>query len=196
MNDDDDVINLIKKGDLEGLKSEYISKDGWYLLIAAERGYIDIVDYLIRSRGMNPHREYNFMRTILHHAVINGHLNLVKYLIREFKMNPNNEDVSKCNALHHASTGGYLDIVMFLVDVHGMDPRLKDGDGYNAIRKAYAHDNSSNLDILFYFTKKGYFTDYLSLRNPVKKFLPHSRDKEFNPRLVLNSLGLINIILP
>jgi hypothetical protein len=134
------------------------------------------------------------MRTILHHAAIKGHLNLVKHLIREYKMDPNNKDVSGNNALHHASSGGHLDIVMFLVDVHSMDPRLKDSHGYNAIHCTYRKHNSSNLDILFYFTKKGYFTDYLSLRDPFNKFVPHTRDKEFNPRLVLNSLGLINIV--
>lgn len=138
-------------------------------------------------------------------AVQYGHLEIVKFFIQYCDVDPNSRDISGYDYLQIASKSGYLEIVKYLIQNHYANPYGKyDGkyDGknnsvYNAIQLAFKFHH---LDIMMYFIKMGFLHDtvdlYLTLRlmnNGTMYYLDEKFCKKFYTKMVLQSVGLINI---
>jgi ankyrin repeat protein len=170
--------DLIKNGNIEGIKLKSISKeDTNYLHYASRCGQLNIVKYFIQDIGMDPYVKASFGQNTLQHAAECGHLNVVKFLIQDIGMDPYDKTYHCSNtSLHLASGCGYLNVVKYLMEDYKMNPNDKNKYGQNALY-------NTSLDIIFYFIKLGYLptTDtYL--------------DTEFYTKSVLKALGLINLI--
>ncbi|MDX5507880.1 MAG: ankyrin repeat domain-containing protein [Wolbachia endosymbiont of Hylaeus sinuatus] len=84
------------------------------LHFAAERGYLDIVKYLV-DKEANVDAQDNNGCTPLHIAAQNGHSDLVKYFINQTKVDVNIKSGCGCTLLHFAAEGGNLEAVEYLV---------------------------------------------------------------------------------
>ena len=107
---------------------------------ALERGHFDVVEYLI-EHGANIHAGYDYA---LRHASEYGHLEIVKYLVEHGADIHTYDDY----ALRAASTYGFFEIVKYLVeqgaDIHTLDD--------SALRWASVH---GYFDTVRYLVEQG-----------------------------------------
>jgi ankyrin repeat protein len=173
-----DIYELIKNGDLNGLKTLNPDLNIDHLLNASKFGKLDIVKFLINGWRMNPSEKNTRGSTALHFAAEFGHLHVIKYLIHDCNVNPNiKSGFNESNALYITVAFGYLDVAKYLIHDCNVDPHIETTNGDNTLDAAKF---SCDLTVFFYLIKLGV-----------------SSKKTFNrkiyPRLVLNSLGCINI---
>ena len=107
---------------LESFKvhSNLITNDNKDILLkyAAEKGYFEIVKYLIEECNCDPHL---CLEHALRRAVRNGHFEIVKYLIETHHCDPH---VESEDALRWAVENGHLKIVKYLIETHKCDPHI------------------------------------------------------------------------
>jgi len=84
------------------------------LMNAAVIGKLDVVQYLIDIKGIQPDAE------VLASAAVSGKLDLVRYLIDVKGIQPDTE------VLASAAASGKLDLVQYLIDVKGMQASVAD----------------------------------------------------------------------
>ena len=60
--------------------------------VAAERGHIEVIKFLLRLFGERVHEKANDSSTMLHLAAHMGHCQVVCYLIDEVQMDPQDRD--------------------------------------------------------------------------------------------------------
>lgn len=124
--------------------------DGTFLLfLAAEKGYFDIVKYLIEN-GANVNEKVDNSRTPLHTAAEKGYFNIVKYLI-ENGANVNEKNANGRTALRHAAYNGHLGVVQYLV-AHGAKVDTKDTWRCTALHYAAWY---GYLEIVKYLVEQG-----------------------------------------
>ncbi|KAK4058123.1 hypothetical protein OIO90_000862 [Microbotryomycetes sp. JL221] len=85
------------------------------LHLAAGRGYVKMVQYLVEDAGALPEVEDSEGETALHKASYRGHLNVCQYLI-ERGVSVNVADRDGWTPLHNAASRGWLDIARLLAD--------------------------------------------------------------------------------
>ncbi|WP_353289200.1 ankyrin repeat domain-containing protein [Wolbachia endosymbiont (group A) of Paraperithous gnathaulax] len=118
------------------------------LHFAAERGYLDIVKYLV-DKEANVDAQDNNGCTPLHIAAQNGHSDLVKYFINQTKVDVNIKSGCGCTLLHFAAEGGNLEAVEYLVG-KGANANVRDNWGYTPLHSA---TERGYLDIVRYFVE-------------------------------------------
>ncbi|KAL4075965.1 hypothetical protein J3A83DRAFT_4089165, partial [Scleroderma citrinum] len=151
----------VQSGDLEpfALANDASSRTGFTPLhSAANRGYFEVVQWLIEECGAMPDLEDREGETALHKAALHGHLAIVQYLL------PNRADVHASDAdgwtaLHNACSKGYLDVVIWLCEsggaaneingVKGVDLRSK--GGWTPLMNAAS---KGHLPVILYLLKK------------------------------------------
>ncbi|XP_068085881.1 26S proteasome non-ATPase regulatory subunit 10 [Anabrus simplex] len=110
------------------------------LLLAAELGHVDVVQYLVADAGACLDVADNAKgRSALHWAACSGHCHVVKYLVNEVKMNASEKTALLETPLHLAAEGGFLDVVRFLVEVGKVNVHDKDFMGMSAAHFAAKH---------------------------------------------------------
>lgn len=144
------IRNAIKMGDINEVK-QLIGDDneilnamtsfGTWLHVAAKRGHLEIVEYLI-SKGIDIDvKGGTFDASALNLAAGEGHMEIVKYLIE----NGAELDVSlaKRNPLFGAIYGGHKEVAEFLVE-KGIDISIR-----------YTGENIKNMDAYEYARQFG-----------------------------------------
>lgn len=115
------------------------------LHLAAERGYLDILELLIRSS-----KKINFLtstsETALHHATKANQMSSVEMLLKS-KADPNISSSSQSTCLHEASKRGFTDIAKLLL-ARGASISKLDNLGNSALSLATAHGHQSVVELL------------------------------------------------
>lgn len=134
------IRNAIKQGDFDSLKMlinenpdalNEMTPFGTWLHVAAKRGHLDIVEYLV-DKGLDVNTKGGtFDASALNLASLGGDIETVKYLMSNGAI----MDVSlaKRNPLFSAIQGGHMDVVQYLVEM-GIDITVR-----------YNTDNLSNI---------------------------------------------------
>ena len=87
---------------------------GASLWIAAQKGQVTVIEYLLNQGAADLNETDVDGRTPLHHAAQNGHLAVVKYLLSQSAI-IDTTDNQYATPLSLAAQGGYLEIVNILV---------------------------------------------------------------------------------
>ncbi|XP_044579759.1 uncharacterized protein LOC123261929 [Cotesia glomerata] len=123
------------------------SLNGPPIILAAEKGYADIVDTLLKNNA-DPDIKDDDNRSAIEFAVAKGHLEVVKILFGYTKMKINNKGIDNFTMLHIASQEGYLDIVKYLVE-KGADVHATNKSGSKPIHIAAREGHVSIVEFFF-----------------------------------------------
>ena len=132
------------------LDSQVKDDDGMQLvLIAAEVGAIDVLEYLVKDCGCDLGGVGGTDNSnVLHYSTVNGHFSFIKYIINNYPQytsllhSTNDNDALP---IHYACTSGVIQLVTFLIDVMKCDVTTEDKIGFTCVTWACA---SGNLDLL------------------------------------------------
>ena len=103
------------------------------LMLAAGRGHIDILLYLI-DHGAGVKKKDGHKRTALHYTSERGDLKVVEALLSK-GAEIDVEDEDRCTPLMLAAGRGHIDILLYLID-HGADVKKKNGRKRTALHYA------------------------------------------------------------
>jgi ankyrin repeat protein len=119
------------------------------LILAAQRGYTDLVQLLLKNVITKEDREAKDKKgmTALAWASLNGHLDAVKLLCSK-KASPNEADANGMTPFLHACSAGHLEIVKTLLDC-GANVQSKNKNNETALQL------SKNSDISTLLREKG-----------------------------------------
>ncbi|MBM3198838.1 MAG: hypothetical protein FJZ58_06250, partial [Chlamydiae bacterium] len=139
----------------EGLNQRVpINAKGYYcrtaLMLAAENGKLDIVQYLAEKDGIDLNAKDALGSTALMLAVENG-LDIVRYLAEKDGIDLNAKNKSGLTVLMLAAAGGHLDVVQYLAEKDGIDLNAKRKDGLTVLMLAAGE---GHLDVVQYLAGK------------------------------------------
>jgi uncharacterized protein len=119
------------------------------LILAAQRGYTDLVELLLKNVITKEDRDAKDKKgmTALAWASLNGHLDTVKFLCSK-KAGPNEVDATGMTPFLHACAAGHLEIVKVLLDC-GANIQSRDKNNQTAIQL------SKNSDVSSFLREKG-----------------------------------------
>jgi ankyrin repeat protein len=100
------------------------------LEIAAERGRMDVMTYLVES-GLDPNGKWQMDWTPLHIATASGHHKIVEYLI-ELGGDINSKVFAGSSLLHIAAEEGHVEVVRFLIE-KGLDVNYESTQGWSPL---------------------------------------------------------------
>lgn len=83
--------------------------------IAAVKGYLNIVKYLIEEQSCSPSSLDDTNTTPLYLAASDGHLSIVRYLTLQHNCDPLRLGYNFTNSLHAATAYGHLEVIRFIV---------------------------------------------------------------------------------
>lgn len=136
----DVVFDVIKTGvqstaqlmDIEGLM-QYRDQNGHCVLtIAARTGNLEVVKYLVKSRGMSPMAATaKDGSNALHWSVIKGHLDVTYWLLNN-GADPYVADGVGNNLAHYSACCGMIEMVKYLAKDRHMDMRIVNKKGRDA----------------------------------------------------------------
>ncbi|WP_371367081.1 hypothetical protein SRRS_11870 [Sporomusa rhizae] len=150
-----EILTAVEAGDLEKV-DKLIGSDkerlnfttsvfGTWLHIAAKRGKLNIVKYLIKS-GMDVNRRGGISDSYaINQAITYGHIEIVKYLLSCGAEMDVSDPVR--NPLFDAITDGHVDIVKLLIDT-GIDIYVKYDNGRDALAYAIERGQNEIADLL------------------------------------------------
>ncbi len=98
------------------------------LILAFQRGDLEIAKYFIEEKGVDPFRKSSDGGTLLHCAAWGRNLELIKYLVEEKKLDINAKNCANETILKFACAAGNLEVVQYLVE-NGADINTKDERG-------------------------------------------------------------------
>lgn len=142
----------------EGSRLSYISTP---LHIAAERGYDQIVEYLL-SKGAKSYSKNSYYSTPLHLAVRAGHLSTARILLNHDPSAVHVKSRDSQGMLHIAASAekNSVKLLELLLNLNVLDPFELDNDSKSPLHSAMEADNSSSAQTLIGM--------YPSLGNPEK----------------------------
>ena len=127
-----DVIEYLVS---KGANKTKATHDGCPVHIAAEKGFIQIVQYFIEREDVNIEIAGGYLDwTPLQYACSKNQFNVVKYLISK-GANIDTQDSYLWTPLHYATFSGYTDIIKYLVS-KGANTTLKNRDGNSPLNLA------------------------------------------------------------
>ena len=123
------------------------------LLIAAQEGHLNVVQYLTSLSSCSISiKTRNAGQNALHIASRKGHLGIVKFLVTNVKrLNPNIKDSAGCTSLHIAAQGGSIAIVRFFIEDCKCDPLCVSKKRKTPLHMAAME---GNLEVVDYFVNK------------------------------------------
>ncbi|ORY85384.1 hypothetical protein BCR35DRAFT_313422 [Leucosporidium creatinivorum] len=120
------------------------------LHLAAGRGHLEVVEWLVKEAGAMTELEDGEGETSLHKASHRGHLNVCRFLV-EAGVAVDVADGDGWTPLHNAASRGWLDIARLLVGAGAqIDTRSK--HGYTALMNGAS---KGQLPIVHFLTKRG-----------------------------------------
>ncbi len=124
--------------------------------LAAEKGHLQIVKYLMESKYAVPRCQANADNSCgLRLAAYNGHLDVIRYLMEsEYAVPRCQANARDSGALREAAWNGHLKVVQYLMESKYALPRCKaNADDSCALRKAA---ENGHLDIVRYLMESKY----------------------------------------
>ena len=119
------------------------------LHFAAQKGDMEVVQYLIEHGADIKAQDSIFSRSVIHFAAENGNLETVKYLT-EKGADLLDKDGYGATALHYAAKSNRLNVIKYLVD-QKVDYTATDGRGWTAMHYAAA---GGSIDVIKYLLAK------------------------------------------
>lgn len=104
------------------------------LIYAAQYGYYDIFEILLKHPKINCTISDEKGRNALYHASHEGMTKIVDLILKSKKFDVNKVDSNKSTALHQACSKGYENIVKLLLKEENINLNLQDDDGIFLIR--------------------------------------------------------------
>ncbi|GAA5994703.1 uncharacterized protein JCM10292_004304 [Rhodotorula paludigena] len=117
---------------------------------AAQKGHVDVVQWLIEAAGAMPELEDLEGETPLHKAAHRGHLDVCRFLIAS-GADVNAADNDGWTALHNAASHGWLDVARLLIDA-GASVDQPNKHRYTALMNAAA---KGQLPLVHFLLKRG-----------------------------------------
>ncbi|KAN0074269.1 Ankyrin repeat-containing domain protein [Elaphomyces granulatus] len=120
------------------------------LLEAADRGYVRLVEALLKFDGINPNSGYMFWQgPPLVAAIRNGHSEVVELLLGVTNIDPNARDPQATTPLYHACKTGDVSIVRQLLARDDVNPNTIEGSyEYGAITPLQLAISRRNTEIV------------------------------------------------
>jgi len=113
------------------------AEGGTPLHVAADRGYLGIVKFLLRH-GANPNMKNDYGNTPLHYAAESGNSKVVEVLLKH-GADPNIQNNYGWTPLHFVASYGYPEVVELLLG-HGANPNIQENKyGYTPLHYAVAN---------------------------------------------------------
>ncbi|XP_074658150.1 poly [ADP-ribose] polymerase tankyrase-like [Tubulanus polymorphus] len=142
-----DVVRTLLKHGADANKAASAARHKMNCLqIAAARGDLAMVQYLVQSGGAIVEFKDRFKRTALTHAVMNNHTNVASYLVH-IGANPNHADSSGNTCIHYAVAYGSYFGLKVLLDADG-DPNATNDWKLNPHGVAFMKGNTGLLEML------------------------------------------------
>jgi ankyrin repeat protein len=110
-----DVQRMLESGELPVIGNQHDA-----LGRAAEKGHVDVVDYLLRHAMFDPSADDNYAIRL---AADNGHLAVVERLLQDKRVDPSADDN---HAVRWAAERGHLAVVERLLQDRRVDPSARD----------------------------------------------------------------------
>jgi ankyrin repeat protein len=137
-----------------GLDSTIGDKDqqrGTVLLIACEKGFIELARFLVNS-GISADYLYPDGTSPLMLASFNGNLSIVQFLVLEGRANPMLQSAQGFTALHIAARQGHLHLVKFFIECANVDVNIRGITGLTSLRLGV---QENHLDCVQYLLLQG-----------------------------------------
>ncbi|GBN59407.1 hypothetical protein AVEN_202525-1 [Araneus ventricosus] len=141
-NDMNNVKELLKLGANVNVESA-VNEDFYYtygyksytpLILAAQEGYLKIVQELLKSPGIDVNRKSVYGTVALHRASAEGHVEIVKTLLAVKGIEVNVADPkSGFSPLISASKRNHAEVVQILLDTPGIEINKTDAYGRTAL---------------------------------------------------------------
>ncbi|GBN68931.1 Ankyrin-2 [Araneus ventricosus] len=156
-NDMNKVKELLKSGaDVnvestvnQGSTSKYGYKPYTPLILAAEEGYLKIVQELLRSPGIDVNRKNYYGNVALHMASARGHVEVVKTLLAAKDIDANLVDKKyEFSPLITASKGNQAEVVKILLNTPEVEINKTDAGGKSALHQAASSGHEETVQIL------------------------------------------------
>jgi ankyrin repeat protein len=129
--------------------------DGWStpLIWACKKGYVDIVDPLVKVCKVDINARDHEGATPLVRAAASGHLEIVKLLLGTINIQVNVGSNKGLTALMSAAQQGHYSIVKTLLDTDKIDVNAADMVGETALMKAVRHRHEDTAALLLNFER-------------------------------------------
>lgn len=160
---------LVEQGKVDIEQADSKSKTA--LMIACEKGNLDIVKFLL-SKNASMLDMKKQKKNALIRATINGHIHVVSYLLK-FGVHPDLPDSSGNTPVHYAAGYGWTHVLKFLIETGKASPDLK---------------NDWNSTPAMIAMLKGHFSslEYLLSRKDVSSSLVDSEGRSVVSQLCMN----------
>ena len=172
------VMELLKHKDIDPNVQLKRDPNRTTLIFAAEKGYQEMVQFLLTKSGINLNIQDKDKRTALIWAANRGDLEIVKLLLAKgglIKLNIKDKDGS--TALHNAAWMGRFEVIKVLVEA-GADITIKNNDDRtaqgNARESGEGHSNKEEIG------------DWLATEEMRKVFIPLLKKKGRPEQIILD----------
>jgi hypothetical protein len=103
------------------------------IYVAARKGKLTSVQYLIEQHKANAGANDDKGSTPLYYASENGHIAVVRYLIERCSVNVEAEGIYRSTPLHFASNNGHIEVVKYLIEQCHANVEAKDINGWTPL---------------------------------------------------------------
>ena len=141
-----------------GKNSKSVQKDPKFVLLAAENGNFEVLEFLLEIE-CDLEGEFEDGMTAWHLCAKNGHETCLKLLIEN---DSNDQGVKLCSALHYAAQGGHDGCVELLIENGASVNVQRTYDGGSALQIAAQNGHTKCLQLLI---ENGANIDALSFKN-------------------------------
>ena len=129
-------LDKVKGAIAQGVKVEATNHKGYTALdLAAQKGYLEIVQHLVEEQGAKINRADKHGWLPLHSAACNGYKEVVQYLVEHPDTNVNVQNRWRSTILHLAAQYNHLEIVQYLVGDERMTINAIDDCGFTTLHQ-------------------------------------------------------------
>lgn len=118
------------------------------LILAADRGYQNIVEFLLKIPNINVNIQNNRGDTALYEATSSGHRNIVKLLLQMPSINVNAQNHDGWAAIHWATSENDIQMVKLLLDTPGLNINIQMNIGDTPLMRAFVNLDENIIKLL------------------------------------------------